>query len=62
MSLFCKVGENPCLLKFKVHAIWLKQPVGTKSGWRVGPGLDESILQSGGEPLSFKVLKSTPYG
>ena len=33
------------------------QPVGTKSGWRagVGQGLDESILQGGGVPLSFKV-------
>ena len=31
--------------------------IGTKSGWRagVGQGLDESILQGGGVPLSFKV-------
>ena len=38
--------------------------VGTKSGWRaeVGRGLDESILQCGRVPLSFKVLISTPYG
>ena len=33
-SLSCKVGEYPCLLKIKVHAIWLKQPVGTKKGWQ----------------------------
>ena len=40
-----------------VHAMWLKQPVGTKKGWGagVGQGLDESILQGGGVPLSFKV-------
>ena len=42
---------------------WI-QPVGTKSGWRAGveQSLDESILQGGGVPLSFKSLKSTPYG
>ena len=33
------------------------QPVGTKNGWRagVGQGLDKSMLQGGGVPLSFKV-------
>ena len=32
------------------------QPVGTKSSWRAGvrQGMDQSILQGGGVPLSFK--------
>ena len=27
-------GGYPCHLKFKVHAMWLKQPVDTKKGWQ----------------------------
>ena len=33
-SLSYKAGEYPCLLKFKIHAMWLKQPVGTKKDWQ----------------------------
>ena len=53
------VGLWPCwkqILRRYPGEKW-SQPVGTKDGWivGVGQGLDESILQGGGVPLSFKV-------